>query len=343
MNLLKLSIGLDVSKEDFKFCLGSLTSQLETSYSKPVSLPNNTHGVKKLIQQLKIEVDNAEQCIIVMEATGVYHELLAYALFEAGFSVAILLPNKAQAFIKSINQRAKTDQIDSQLLSQMGIERSLEQWAPPKEIYALLRSLTREKSSLTKEKVILKNKLHALETAFFDAKKSKSRLKRRLRMIEKQILEIETEIKDVIKSKPDLKQKVDRIEKIKGVSYLTVATIIAETNGFKLIRNQKQIIGYAGLDVRIHQSGSLSKKGKLSKKGNSHIRKALFMPAMCSSQRNQYQNIFYQQLNSRQASKKQGVIAVAKKLLVLIYALWKNETEYNPNKNVQNRLELYTV
>ncbi len=53
--------------------------------------------------------------------------------------------------------------------------------------------------------------------------------------------------------------------------------------------------------------------------------------------------IIYQQLNQRQAAKKQGVMVVAKKLLLLIYALWKNSTEYDPQKNIQSRLVLATV
>ena len=60
-----------------------------------------------------------------------YHEHLAHSLFDAGFDVVILLPNKAKSFIKSVNQRAKTDLIDATILSQMGLERKLDTWQPP--------------------------------------------------------------------------------------------------------------------------------------------------------------------------------------------------------------------
>ena len=103
------------------------------------------------------------------------------------------------------------------------------------------------------------------------------------------------------------------------------------------------MVGYAGLDVLINQSGQKSSKGRLSKKGNPHIRKALYMPALSSSRSNELMKISYQQLNQRQAAKKQGIMVVAKKLLLLIYALWKNSTEYDPQKNIESRLVLATV
>lgn len=103
------------------------------------------------------------------------------------------------------------------------------------------------------------------------------------------------------------------------------------------------MVGYAGLDVVINQSGQKLSKGRLSKKGNGHIRKALYMPALSSSRSNDLMKIIYQQLNQRQAAKKQGVMVVAKKLLLTIYALWKNNTEYDPQRNMQSRLVLTTV
>ena len=342
MKILKKSIGLDVSKADFKYCHCHLDEALSIHTIKANALKNDAKGVKELVKYLKT-ISDASTLQIVMEATGVYHELLAYTLVAEGFKVAILLPNKAKAFMKSINQRAKTDKIDAQLLSQMGLERKLDQWVPPKEMYSQLKSLTRERNSLVKEKSILKNKLHATESSFIKNKRVIGRLKKRIKLLEKQVDEIANDINGIINDNQDLKEKVERIEKVKGLSRTTIATVIAETQGFNLIRNQKQLVGYAGLDVRQHQSGNIQRKGTLSKKGNKYIRKALFLPALSSSQSNEYLKLFYQQLNNRQAAKKQGVLAVARKMLILIYTLWQNGQEYDPEKNVQNRLILNTV
>ena len=57
--------------------------------------------------------------------------------------------------------------------------------------------------------------------------------------------------------------------------------MLVETNGFELIRNKKQLISYAGMDIKEKQLGtSVKGKPRLSKKGNRHIRKALHLPSL---------------------------------------------------------------
>ena len=51
------------------------------------------------------------------------------------------------------------------------------------------------------------------------------------------------------------KKELENICTIPGVGILTAVIVIAETNGFELIRNKKQITSYAGLDVKEKQSG----------------------------------------------------------------------------------------
>jgi len=80
------------------------------------------------------------------------------------------------------------------------------------------------------------------------------------------------------------------------------------------------------------------KKGKtsISKKGNTFIRKALFMPALSACRANPQMKVFYQRLVSKGKNKKLAIIAVARKLLLLIYTLWKSNSVFIPNyKSVQ--------
>ena len=69
-------------------------------------------------------------------------------------------------------------------------------------------------------------------------------------------------------------------QELKGLGILTIATILAETNGFDLFKNYKQLVSYAGFDVVESQSGARIGKTKISKKGNSRIRRALHMPSL---------------------------------------------------------------
>jgi transposase len=75
-------------------------------------------------------------------------------------------------------------------------------------------------------------------------------------------------IKTHIRSNKEMATKVENICTVKGLSDLTVATIVAETNGFELFDNQKQVVSYEGYDAVENQSGNQVSKAKISKKGN---------------------------------------------------------------------------
>jgi transposase len=285
-------------------------------------------GIRQFIKEIRAKINNSVPVFFVMEANGVYHQELAYELVANEFPVVILLPNKAKSFSKSINIRAKSDIIDAKLLCQMGLERKLKTWQPPETIFATLKTLTRERETLVLQRTKFKNQLHAYQTAFVKVDTTMGRIKQHIQFLNRQIRNAEIDMKSLVKHDQEVGNKVKKITKVKGLSFLSVVTILAETDGFNIILNQKQLIGYSGLDVRVDQSGSKNAKGRITKKGNSHLIRALYMPALNACRTNENMKLFYSQLNKRQKAKKQGVIAVQRKLLLLAYSLWKTGQDY---------------
>jgi hypothetical protein len=138
--------------------------------------------------------------------------------------------------------------------------------------------------------------------------------------------------KNLIDSDEVIKQKVSNICKIKGIGILTAATILAETNGFELFKNYKQLVSYAGFDIVERESGTITGKTKISKKGNGHIRRALFMPAFVAVRYNEKPaSDLYNRTIEKHGIKMKSYVAVQKKLLVLIYHIWKKNEEYDSN------------
>ena len=131
-------------------------------------------------------------------------------------------------------------------------------------------------------------------------------------------------------SDSSLYDKIAKLNTIPGISFMTIISILAETNAFVLVENAKQLVSYAGLDIQHNQSGLKDGKTRISKKGNSFIRNALYMPALCASRHNPDMKTFYTRLIERKPAKKIGITAVARKLLILMYILWKNNTEFEP-------------
>jgi transposase len=112
---------------------------------------------------------------------------------------------------------------------------------------------------------------------------------------------------------------------------LSFAVIAAETNGFILFENAAGLVSYAGYDVVENQSGNHNGRTRISKKGNSRIRRILHMPALCAvrDDQPQFKNL-YERVYDRTKIKMKGYVAVQKKLLVMMYYLWKKNERYEP-------------
>jgi transposase len=156
-------------------------------------------------------------------------------------------------------------------------------------------------------------------------------------LYDKQLKEVEKTLKKLIQADEPLKEKVERLCAIKGLGLLSVATLVAETNGFTGFDNQRQLVSYAGYDVVENQSGkrvgkTARRPGRISKKGNSRIRRILHMPALNAVR---YQEptcqALYQRVMQKTTFKMKAYVAVQKKLLTLAFSLWKSDTGYDPN------------
>jgi transposase len=268
---------------------------------------------------------------VVLEATGVYHEQATYFLHEKGFTASVILPNKAKAFARSLNAKSKTDQIDTKILAQMGLERKLDIWKPASQNMIRIKRLCRERATLQDHKTAALNQLHARQSAHLPEKSSQSRSLKLIKFIDKQIKEVEESIKQIVRTDQDLKEKVDKICKVKGLGLITVIAVIAETDGFALFKNKAQLVSFAGYDVVQRESGT-SVKGttRISKKGNSYIRRALYFPALTAVKYELQFKDFYQRVFEKSFIKMKGYVAVQRKLLVLIYTLYKNNDHYDP-------------
>jgi transposase len=218
----------------------------------------------------------------------------------------------------------------------MGLEKKLDMWKKPDPVFYHIKKLTRERTSLLDERTRINNELHAETSGAWPNKKTIKRYHQRTSVINKQIDEIEKEIHEIVKSYPWLAEKVKKICSVKGLGWLTVITIISETDGFNLVTNRSQLVSYAGYDVINKESGtSVKGKPKISKKGNKHIRRALHFPALTAVKHDQRMGIFYQRLENRQKIKMKAYTAVQRKLLMLIYTLWKKDQVYDPNFNTK--------
>lgn len=211
------------------------------------------------------------------------------------------------------------------------MERELKVWQPPGKEFKTLRDLSREHNTLTNSKSVVKNRLHAAKHSHDKDTRVIERLQSTIKFYTNQLSEIEKDIKTTVNADKKLSGRIKKITTIKGVAIMTVIKVIAETGGFYLFQNINQLISYAGLDVVENQSGNHNGKTWISKKGNADLRTALYMPALSAIRFDEKMKSFNERIMETHHYKKQGIIAVMRKLLILIYTLWKKNEEFNPD------------
>jgi transposase len=95
----------------------------------------------------------------------------------------------------------------------------------------------------------------------------------------------------------------------------------------------RQWVAHAGLDPRAHDSGtSLHKPARISKKGNSHLRAALYMPAMVAAREEPSVRSFYQKRIAGGLKPIQTLVAVERKLLHSIHGMWSSNRDFDGEK-----------
>ena len=328
--ILKQVAGIDVAQKELVVSLGRMNSSIEPEIYTFKTFANKASGFAALEVWIKKHTDQRIRVRFVMEATGIYHEKLAYHLSDQGHEVSVVLPNKISNYAKTLEIKTVTDKTASQAICQFGLEKKVDVWQQPKKIFRDLKQLTRERDQIIAERTVAKNQLHAENAEAFPNERSISRLHQRIRLFNTQEKEIKADIAEIVKTDKELIEKINNISTIPGVGKLTTVIAIAETNGFNLIKSKKQIESYAGFDVKEKQSGtSVKGKPKISKRGNRHLRKAMYMPALSAIRHDDRFKVIFTRLVAKHGIKMKAAVAVQRKLLGLIYILWKTDTKYD--------------
>lgn len=329
--MLRQSVGIDVGKDELVSKFARLYEDFHREIPSSKVVKNNLQGFSKLLSWCDKLKEKQIELRFVIEATGVYYEALACYLVDQGQQVSVILPNRAKAFSKTLTTKTVTDMTAAESLAVMGLEKQLDGWQKPGEEINHLKQLNREREQLLQERSMIKNQLHAEQHSAWPVEQSIKRMKDRIRYITKQIKQVDLEMRLILKGNAILKDKMDKICTMVGVGQVTAISVVAETAGFNLIRNKKQLTSYAGYDV-VEKTSGTSVRGKphISHKGNKNLRKAMHYPALTAIKHDPKMKQLYVRLLSKHGIKMKALVAVQRKMLVLIYTLWKKEMEYDP-------------
>jgi transposase len=330
--IVKQVAGIDVAQKELVVTLGRMADDWTPELYSYKVFPNNEKGFIALVLWVKNQSGEGPANRFVMEATGVYHELLAYFLEDKGYEVSIVLPNKISNYSRTLDVKTETDKTASEAIARFGLERKLDRWKRPQKVFKTLRQLTREREQLVQMRTMAKNQLHAEQAEAQPNEGSVDRSREQIAFLNNQELQIKKEIAALVKEDEKVKAAIELVTSIPGVGVLTAVTVMAETNGFELIRNKSQLTSYAGLDVKEKQSGtSVKGQPRISKRGNKYLRKAMHLPALAAIRHEERFKAVFARLVARHGIKMKAAVAVQRKLLEMIYVIYKSGKIYDKN------------
>jgi len=273
------------------------------------------------------------QLRVVMEATGIYYLDMAVQLAEAGVEVMVLNPKAAHHFARAMSQRSKTDALDARMLLAYLQRMDFVPWQPPTRAVLELRQLGRHLGRLAEQKTRLKNQLHALRSTRTSPAVVIEDMQDDLASLERRIERLSAEALARVRADAALSQRFDALDSITGIGPTSALALLAELLVLPRSMNSRACVCHAGLDVRIHRSGSsVELAPRLSKHGNKYLRRALYMPAMVAIVHDPHAKAFRDRLLARGKKKMQALAAVMRKLLTAVWALIRNPQAYDGAK-----------
>ena len=328
--IIRYSVGIDVAQKELVVTVGRIFKDLNIDLFARRVYVNSLAGFKQLIKGVEKLTNAHQECRYVMEATGVYHEKLAFYLAENDRQISVVLPSKISNYMKTLDIKTITDKTAADAIARFGLERKLDNWQKPNDLYRQIRQLTREREQLIEQRTICKNQLHAEQSEAYPNAGTLKRLHSHIEFMDKQEKEILTELSGLIKTDESVNKSISLLCSISGIGTLTACVVLGETNGFELIRNKRQLTSFAGLDVIEKQSGtSVKSKPRLSKKGNRHLRKAFYLPALSVIRSDEHFRNIFDRLVERHGIKKKAVSAIQRKLLEMTYIIFKKQVPYD--------------
>jgi len=158
-------------------------------------------------------------------------------------------------------------------------------------------------------------------------------LLKRLNDINEQIEEVKEQISIMIQNNEDSKY----LKSIKGIGDTIAAAIIAETGGLENFNSSAELIKFAGLSLYEVSSGDHKGTKRITRRGRSSLRHMIYFAAMQQTRKGMPLYDFYRELVDRNVCKIKAIIAVARKLLRIIFSLVKNKQYYDCNYDKNKR------
>lgn len=254
--------------------------------------------------------------LLVCEASGGYEQALVAAAHASGHALHVANPRRVRDFARSLGRLEKTDPLDAAVLRRYGEALQPAPAPPVPPAQTQLRELVDLRLALVEELTRWRNR-RAQASAL-----TRAAITRRVRAVERDIAQVDRQLADHLASQRDLEDKVQTLCLVPGIGLTTAATVLAYLSELGRL-NRRQVAKLAGLAPLNHDSGQWRGQAHIAH-GRAPLRRALYCAALVASRWHEHLRAFYQRLRAHGKPFKVALIAVARKLLIILNALLKN-------------------
>jgi transposase len=311
-------VGLDIAKAKVDVAL-----RLPNGKWRSKVVANTVAGFQELV--LWLGKHDATRAHVCMEATGSYWEAIAEHLSDAGYAVSVVNPAQIKAYGAALGVRSKTDAADAKLIAEFCAARPPALWQAPPPAVRQLRALVARREALIELRIQETNRLEVAHDSV------RASIEDVVNVLQEQIRQIEQRIRQHIDDDPTLKGQRDLLDSVPGLGDATIPILLGHYGGPVRFATARQAVAFAGLDVCHYESGSsVHGRPRLSKRGNSRLRKAMYMPALVSMRLTPWGKTFAARLAAAGKPKMVILGAIMRKLVQIAYAILRTGKKFDP-------------
>jgi len=304
-------VGIDVAKDRLDICV--------RPSGESFVVARNSAGIEDLAERLK----KLAPRVVAIEATGGFETVVAAGLAAAGVPIIVVNPAQVRAFAQALGKRAKTDPIDAAVIAHFVEATKAEPRPLADETTRLLADLVARRRQIVEMMAAEGQRDRRLTNKRL--KKSIARLRKAL---EKELAEIDSELDDHVRGSPVWAEKEDLLASVPGVGPVVARTLIAELPELGSL-DRRKIAALVGLAPWTRQSGQWRGRSFIGG-GRKSVRKVLFMAAMVAARHNPTLKTFRDTLVAIGKPKLVALIAVARKLLIILNAIVRDKRPWQP-------------
>ena len=308
-----IMVGIDVSKQYVDVFV--LHRETEPSGRRPRQLRDLT--------ALAAELTTCEPQLVVMEASGGWETPVWAALEAAGLRVAVVNPKRVRDFARSLGLLAKTDRLDAQLLALFGERLRPAATRLPSQQRRELRKLLRHLDALVGLRARQRTRQRQLQGAAAVAS-----AERVIASLSQEIALLEQQVEQALREQPAAGQRATQLRTAPGIGPKVSWALLADLPELGQLSG-RQAAALVGLAPLARDSGQFRGRRRIAG-GRPRVRKALYLAARAAVRCDPQLAAFRARLLAVGKPKQVALIAVARKLLVALNAMIRDDRPWIP-------------